>query len=131
MTLEVLGSALARLSRSGNRGYVLGAIATLGLGIGAVIVIAGLLYALLLAPLGMRDEDRVVHIAERKDGNGVVDFAVASGNLLVWQDLAFSLQSAAAFNSRGVKSSAPATGWCPTSKGRASMACWSPSFYCC
>ncbi len=98
MTLEVLGSALARLSRSGNRGYVLGAIATLGLGIGAVIVIAGLLCALLLAPLGMRDEDRVVHIAERKDGNGVVDFAVASGNFLAWQDLAFSLQSAAAFN---------------------------------
>lgn len=102
MSAQLFRSAFQRLLRAGNRGYAFGAVATLSLGIGAVIAVAGLLHAVLLAPLGMRDEDRVVRIAERNDAQGVDDFAVATGNFLAWQRSATSLQAAAAFTARGV-----------------------------
>ena len=95
-----LPAALHRLSRRGSRGYSAAAIATLAIGIGATIAIYGLLHAMLLAPLALRDESRVMRIAESQPARGVDEFAVATGNFLAWREGAPAFESMAAFVAR-------------------------------
>lgn len=101
MTFRHIPSAWRRLHRVGGRGYALASIGTLALGIGAVITIYSLLHAVLLAPLALRDEARVVRIAERHDRLGLTEFSVSTANFLSWQEQVSSLQSVAAFSTLG------------------------------
>jgi putative ABC transport system permease protein len=107
MRFRYLFVAARRLRRAGSRGYAFAASATLALGIGAVVAIYSLLHAVLIAPLALHDEDRVVRIAERHDANGLPDFSVSTANFLSWKEDARSLQSMAAFTTTGVNVQLP------------------------
>jgi putative ABC transport system permease protein len=100
MPLRSFPAALQGLMRDGSRGYAAAAIASLALGIGASIAIYGLLHAVLIAPLALRDEARVMRIAETHAARGVEGFAVATGNYLAWREGAPAFAAMAAFVSR-------------------------------
>lgn len=100
MPLRSFPAALRGLLRPGSRGHAAAAIASLALGIGATIAIYGLLHAVLIAPLALRDEARVMRIAETHAARGVDGFAVATGNFLAWREGAPAFEAMAAFAAR-------------------------------
>lgn len=82
---RTLVAAFRSLTRPGGRGHATAALLTLSLGIGATVAIYGLLHAVLLAPLALPDEARVMRVAEAHHARQVEGFAVATGTFLAWQ----------------------------------------------
>lgn len=77
MSVGSLIRSLRGLLRPGNRGYALAASLSLAAGIAGVLAVSALLHALLIAPLPVQDEARVLRLADRHAATGVHDFASA------------------------------------------------------
>ncbi len=107
MSISNAVTVLRRLGRQGSRGYALASVLTLALGIGAVVTVHSLLHAVLLAPLALDDETRVVRIAENNEARGISGFAVATGNFIAWRDRSYSFAAMSAFSLRGANLTLP------------------------
>ncbi|HEU4630001.1 MAG TPA: ABC transporter permease [Gemmatimonadaceae bacterium] len=82
--LQDLRFALRSLRRS--PGFTLVAVLTLALGVGANTAIFSVVDGVLLAPLPLREPDRLVAVGERVDGGAPTDFTSTSpGSFFDWQ----------------------------------------------
>ena len=96
-----LFAARRRLMRPGSRGYALAVLATLALGIGAVVAVYSILHQVMLAPLPFADESRVVRLAGQNPVRGVEGYAVSHADFRSWQDSADAFEAMAAYKQQG------------------------------
>ncbi len=94
--------ALRTLVNSRNLGFTLASVLMLGLGIAATTAIASILYAVLLAPLSIRDSNSVYSLAESKPTAGLELFSVSALNYLSWTERARSFSGLTAVTEASV-----------------------------
>src|SRR6202453_4725823 len=81
----------ARMLRR-NPGFAIGAIFTLGIGIGANAVIFSVVDGVLLRPLPFPDSKRIVTVWETDANRNIVHGTASAAALLDWRDLNHSFQ---------------------------------------
>lgn len=94
--------ALRTLINSRNLGFTLASVLMLGLGIAATTAIASILYAVLLAPLPIRDSENVYSLAESKPTEGLELFSVSAMNYLAWTERVRSFSGLTAFTETSI-----------------------------
>lgn len=90
--------AARRLAR--NRGFTAIAVVTLALGIGANSAIFSLVDAVLLRPLPFKDQDRLVSVYERRNGQGQDN--VSAHEFVAWREARHVFQDAAMYRGDGM-----------------------------
>jgi putative ABC transport system permease protein len=80
-------------------GFMLAAILSLAIGIGATSAIFGVVNGVALRPLPYREPERLVRLWQNKVIAGVTGIAVSAGNVNVWRNQAQSFETVAVFSS--------------------------------
>lgn len=98
---------LAVRSLSRSPGFSITAVVTLGIGIGACAVMFSVIQSVMLKPLGVRDQDRLVYFWENNHALGITSFSQSVPNFVDYRDQSKSFEALIGVNATNVNLSGP------------------------
>lgn len=89
---------LATRSLARSPGFSLAAVGTLGIGIGACAIMFSVIHSVMLKPLGVREQDRLVYFWENNLESGISRFSQSVPNFVDYREQARSFEALIALN---------------------------------